>query len=420
MIFDSRAARVRIPQEAPRVRLDELMTFTGLILWVVQAYIEDSGFAVIFGTELGKLIRYFCLLLFLVRILLSDMHLAARAFSVAAVFFCYLMMIQKMAGSGITFLQLFVMMMAVKDISFKKICKVMFWTCLTCYLGVLLFDKIGLIWRPPLIDGDRVRDYMGFRFVSFPSFYIFNLFFCGAYAYTGSLDEVRRIRLNRQCPPRLPLWSLAVLEGINLLVYIRTNTNIPFLITTFFVFLYLVSFYGGIDLFPDCGLMRFLAGACYPMLACRGTKKVRHPSLRPGRLPERRPAVPQLFLYRQRLYEGADQLRPDLCSHPVWHLRHDLSRCCKEQGHRSVYLDGVHRRLQSDEQRPHGSGTVLQPVRLLVRPGCHETGPARRREKHLYRSASGKRSSAGIEHKEKYIRNRTAICSGAAESCTGN
>ncbi len=93
MIFDSRAARVRIPQEAPRVRLDELMTFTGLILWVVQAYIEDSGFAVIFGTELGKLIRYFCLLLFLVRILLSDMHLAARAFSVAAVFFCYLMMI---------------------------------------------------------------------------------------------------------------------------------------------------------------------------------------------------------------------------------------------------------------------------------------------------------------------------------------
>ena len=267
MIFDSRAARVRIPQEAPRVRLDELMTFTGLILWVVQAYIEDSGFAVIFGTELGKLIRYFCLLLFLVRILLSDMHLAARAFSVAAVFFCYLMMIQKMAGSGITFLQLFVMMMAVKDISFKKICKVMFWTCLTCYLGVLLFDKIGLIWRPPLIDGDRVRDYMGFRFVSFPSFYIFNLFFCGAYAYTGSLDEVRRIRLNRQCPPRLPLWSLAVLEGINLLVYIRTNTNIPFLITTFFVFLYLVSFYGGIDLFPDCGLMRFLAGACYPVLA---------------------------------------------------------------------------------------------------------------------------------------------------------
>ena len=267
MIFDSRAARIRIPQEVPRVRLDELMTFTGLILWVVQAYIEDSGFAVIFGTELGKLIRYFCLLLFLARILLSDMHLAARAFSAAAVFFCYLMMIQKMAGSGITFLQLFVMMMAVKDIPFKRICKVMFWSCLTCYLGVLFFDKIGLIWRPPLIDGDRVRDYMGFRFVSFPSFYIFNLFFCGAYAYTGSLDEVRRIRLNRQCPPRLPLWSLAVLEGINFLVYVRTNTNIPFLITTLFVFLYLVSFYGGIDLFPNCGLMRFLAGACYPVLA---------------------------------------------------------------------------------------------------------------------------------------------------------
>ena len=79
MVFDSRAVRLRIPQEDVRVRLDELMTFAGLILWILQAYIDDTGFGVIFGTELGKLIRYFCLLLFLVRILLSDMHLAVRA-----------------------------------------------------------------------------------------------------------------------------------------------------------------------------------------------------------------------------------------------------------------------------------------------------------------------------------------------------
>lgn len=191
MVFDSRAFRLRIPQDTPRIRLDELMTFAGLILWVVQAYIDDSGFGTIFGTELGKLIRYFCLLLFLARILLSDLHLAARAVSTAAVFFCYLMMIQKMAGAGITFLQLFVMMMAVKDISFKRICKVMFWTCLACYLGILFFDAVGLIWRPPLIDGDRVRDYMGFRFVSFPSIYFFNLIFCGAYAYTDPASAAR-------------------------------------------------------------------------------------------------------------------------------------------------------------------------------------------------------------------------------------
>ena len=92
MVFDSRAVRLRIPQDTPRIRLDELLTFTGLILWVLQAYIDDSGFGLIFGSELGKLIRYFCLLLFLVRILLSDMRLAVRAVSTAAVFFCYLMM----------------------------------------------------------------------------------------------------------------------------------------------------------------------------------------------------------------------------------------------------------------------------------------------------------------------------------------
>ena len=276
MIFDSRAIRLRIPQDTPRIRLDELMTFTGLILWVLQAYIEDSGFGTIFGTELGKLIRYFCLLLFLARILLSDMHLAARAVSAAAVFFCYLMMIQKMAGAGITFLQLFVMMMAVKDISFKRICKVMFWSCLFCYLWVLFFDKIGLIWRPPLIDGNRVRDYMGFRFVSFPSIYIFNLFLCGTYAYTDPPDVTEEKRARGEYVHRFPLLGLLFLEYLNYLVYVRTNTNIPFLITSFFVLLYVLCVYCGWNLFPNCGLMRFLAGICYPALALFAYEVVAH------------------------------------------------------------------------------------------------------------------------------------------------
>lgn len=267
MVFDSRAVRLRIPQEDVRVRLDELMTFAGLILWVLQAYIDDTGFGVIFGTELGKLIRYFCLLLFLVRILLSDMHLAIRAVCTAAVGFCYLMMIQQMAGAGITFLQLFVMMMAIRGISFRRLCKVMFWSCLLCYLGTLFFDGVGLIWQPPLIDGDRVRDYMGFRFVSFPAIYLFNVFFCGIYAYTDHPDQAGEKRQRGGHVQRMPLWALVLLEAVNLLVYKRTNTNIPFLIISLFVVLYLVCVYGGLDLFPDCGLMQFLAGICYPALA---------------------------------------------------------------------------------------------------------------------------------------------------------
>ena len=276
MVFDSRAFRLRIPQDTPRIRLDELMTFAGLILWVVQAYIDDSGFGTIFGTELGKLIRYFCLLLFLARILLSDLHLAARAVSTAAVFFCYLMMIQKMAGAGITFLQLFVMMMAVKDISFKRICKVMFWTCLACYLSILFFDAVGLIWRPPLIDGDRVRDYMGFRFVSFPSIYFFNLIFCGAYAYTDPASAAREKRERGEYVQRFPWPAIIFLEALNVLIYVRTNTNIPFLITSFFLLLYVLCIYCGWNLFPNCTLMRFLAGICYPGLALFAYEVVAH------------------------------------------------------------------------------------------------------------------------------------------------
>lgn len=276
MVFDSRAVRLRIPQDSPRIRLDELLTFTGLILWVLQAYIDDSGFGMIFGSELGKLIRYFCLLLFLVRILLSDMHLAVRAVSTAAALFCYLMMIQKMAGAGITFLQLFVMMMAVKDIDFKRICKVLFWTCLLSYLAILFFDKIGLIYRLPLVDGDRVRDYMGFRFVSFPAIYIFNLIFCGAYAYTDLQETAEKKAALGEYVERFPWLGFVFLEGLNFIVYKRTNTNIPFLITSLFIFLYVLCIYLGWNLFPNNLLMRCLAGICYPGLAFFAYEIVKH------------------------------------------------------------------------------------------------------------------------------------------------
>lgn len=267
MVFDSKAVRLRIPQDAPRVRLDELMTFAGLIFWVVQAYIDDSGFGTIIGDEFTKLTRYVCLLIFLVRILLSDMHLAARAVSTVAAVFCAVMMVQKMSGAGITFLYIFLMIMALKDISFKKTCKVMFWTCLICYFTVVLADAVGLIGLPPMVDGDRVREYLGFRFVSFPSFYIFNIFFCGAYAYTD-LKGVAREKYERgERVEKFPWPVLAFLAVFNLYVYIKTDTNIPFLITTLFILLYVLCVYLGWNLFPNCFPMRFLAGICYPALA---------------------------------------------------------------------------------------------------------------------------------------------------------
>ena len=267
MFFDSKAVRLRIPQDAPRVRLDELMTFAGLIFWVVQAYIDDSGFGTIIGDEFTKLTRYVCLLIFLVRILLSDMHLAARAVSTVAAVFCAVMMIQKMSGAGITFLYIFLMIMALKDISFKKTCKVMFWTCLICYFTVVLADAVGLIGLPPMVDGDRVREYLGFRFVSFPSFYIFNIFFCGAYAYTDLRGVAREKYERGERVEKFPWPVLAFLAVFNLYVYIKTDTNIPFLITTLFILLYAACVYLGWNLFPNCFPMRFLAGICYPALA---------------------------------------------------------------------------------------------------------------------------------------------------------
>ena len=267
MFFDSKAVRLRIPQDAPRVRLDELMTFAGLIFWVVQAYIDDSGFGTIIGDEFTKLTRYVCLLIFLVRILLSDMHLAARAVSTVAAVFCAVMMVQKMSGAGITFLYIFLMIMALKDISFKKTCKVMFWTCLICYFTVVLADAVGLIGLPPMVDGDRVREYLGFRFVSFPSFYIFNIFFCGAYAYTDLRGVAREKYERGERVEKFPWPVLAFLAVFNLYVYIKTDTNIPFLITTLFILLYAACVYLGWNLFPNCFPMRFLAGICYPALA---------------------------------------------------------------------------------------------------------------------------------------------------------
>ena len=143
----------------------------------------------------------------------------------------------------------------------------MFWTCLICYFTVVLADAVGLIGLPPMVDGDRVREYLGFRFVSFPSFYIFNIFFCGAYAYTDLRGVAREKYERGERVEKFPWPVLAFLAVFNLYVYIKTDTNIPFLITTLFILLYAACVYLGWNLFPNCFPMRFLAGICYPALA---------------------------------------------------------------------------------------------------------------------------------------------------------
>ena len=48
-----------------QVNLAEILVFTGLFLWTVQIYFDDSGYLDLTGELPLKLIRYFCMLLFM-------------------------------------------------------------------------------------------------------------------------------------------------------------------------------------------------------------------------------------------------------------------------------------------------------------------------------------------------------------------
>lgn len=239
----------------------ELWAYMGLVVWAVQTYIDRTGFSEDFGGRISSALRLGAMLLFLIKIFLDERRTSVRALFLALFLGALVLVVSRKAGAGVSLIQMLILVYAMKDVRFKRICKVLFWTCLLCYALALFGYATGITAVSANHSADRVRAYLGFTYFSYPGIYFLNIMFAGLYAYTDTDPDTGRTRGSGV------LWIfLLLLEAVSFWIFRETDTNIPFAVGTLFVLLYILTVKFGLNLFYPTRLMQFLAGAVFPVL----------------------------------------------------------------------------------------------------------------------------------------------------------
>ena len=127
-----------------RVSAEEIIFYTGLILWYSQFYISRTIFMDLFGGRLITAVRYFCMLIFAVKIVLSEKTVHMRAAAVFITAAAVFVVVQRQVNTGMPLIQVLLLIFAARDVSFRRICKVSLWACTLLWVLPVMVDRIGI------------------------------------------------------------------------------------------------------------------------------------------------------------------------------------------------------------------------------------------------------------------------------------
>ena len=260
-----RDAKVRQDRRGAQVSLEEILYMTGLVLWILQVYIGKTIFADFYGGKLLTAIRYFCMLIFAVKILLSEKSIRMRASFIVLLLTAVFLVVQRNINTGMPLIQLLLMILGAKDVSFKRICKVMFWTSLIAWFIPILVDRLGIYHLPQMYELHREREYLNYTYVSFAAIYFNNIVYCALYAYTDFDREGRGHHVGYR---REVSWiAICIMAAVEVWLYAVTDTTLPFLVGMMCIALYVVTIKLRVPLFENRRGERILSLLLFPALA---------------------------------------------------------------------------------------------------------------------------------------------------------
>ena len=265
VINDYRQATVRSDLNRITISFGEILYYTGLVLWLMQFYITRTIYADFYSGKLMTAVRYFCMLIFMVKILLTEKSVNRRVIEVILAAAAVFIVVQRNVNTGMPLIQVLLLIYGAKDISFRKICKVMLWTCIALWSIPVLIDRIGIYSVSRQVYRERVREYLNFNYVSFPAIYFNNIPYCCMFAYT---DPDRRGAGGSYAKRREVPWLVLIFfTALQIWLYINTDTSLPFLIGLLFLFLYTVVIKLRIFELRNSKINRLLSVVLFPAAA---------------------------------------------------------------------------------------------------------------------------------------------------------
>ena len=258
-------AKVRLDHEGIRVSFGEILFFTGLVLWLIQFYISRTIFLELFGDKILTVTRYFCMLIFFVKIVLTETTLHKRAAAVFITAAAVFIVVQQNINTGMPLIQVLLLVYGARNISFRRICKVSLAACTVLWLIPVLTYSVGYNELERSEINGRVREYLNFVFVTFGAINFLNILFCTFYVFT----EPDRAGKNGGVAQRKTVpWPLIILmSAVTLWLYMVTDTSLPFAISMLFIAMYVVIVKLRIPFIRNNLPCRVLAMTFFPLTA---------------------------------------------------------------------------------------------------------------------------------------------------------
>lgn len=237
------------------VSLKKLLFFCGIFLWIIQEYIIRTKYIDFLGYAPCKILRIIALILFFSKIVLFDTKYSLRLlwFLIVGFVIATISRFSSNAESSNTVLNVFILCMAARNIDFTEICSFNFWVSGSAWAFTVLSTYLGIVDKGFIRELMRTRYYLGFDYVSFPSIYLINIIFSGFYAYTKKKEN------------SVP-WALIIVAAmLNLWVYLKTVTRLPFVIVTLFLVFYVLCEKLKINVLKNNRIVTFLMTLLFPI-----------------------------------------------------------------------------------------------------------------------------------------------------------
>ena len=110
IVTNYQQAKVRLDHDGIRISFGEVFFFTGLVLWLIQFYISRTIFLELFGDTILTVTRYFCMLIFFAKIVLTESTLHKRAAAVFITAAAVFIVVQQNINTGMPLIQILLMM----------------------------------------------------------------------------------------------------------------------------------------------------------------------------------------------------------------------------------------------------------------------------------------------------------------------
>lgn len=247
---------MKIKLKFRKIKSSELIFFSGLFLWILQSYMIQTDFLRFYGYSLCTVVRLASLSLLVFKIIFIDYKYSKITFCLCIICLLIAMSTQFTTSQTTidTFINVFIIIMAARNIPFEKITYFIFVVSSIGFLITISFAFLGVINNSVIITNGEKRYYLGFDYVSFASIYLVNIIFCGVYSYTAKKKN------------SLP-WTYIILAlGMDYFIYKMTATRLTFGIILIFVLLYIIVEKFHIPLFNNKRMMGIISIGLFPIM----------------------------------------------------------------------------------------------------------------------------------------------------------